>query len=278
MNTVKSPLPDQSESLVKRYASQPPAFGPWNDCIALLMSHRSVRGYLPDALPQNTLQTLIAAAQSAATSSNLQSWSVIAVTDPIKKAAFAEIASGQKHIEQCPLFLIWIADLSCNERIAQEANVHLPVLELTESFLVAAIDAGLAAQNATVAAESLELATVYIGALRNDPERVSELLNLPAGSLAVFGLCVGWADPDAVSEVKPRPPQDAILFYETYGTSKEESLRHAYDRDMAAYSKRNEMQHHSWSQRVIERNQSLERVRKRAELKRILVKLGFHMK
>ena len=41
----------------------------------------------------------------AATSSNMQWWSALAVTDPAKKKVLAEIAGGQKHIEQCPLFL-----------------------------------------------------------------------------------------------------------------------------------------------------------------------------
>ena len=271
-------LPNQQESLAKRYGSQIPAAGSWNDHLALLLSHRSVRGYKSDPLPPHTLETLIAAAQSAATSSNLQSWSVIAVTDPAKKAAFAEIASGQKHIEQCPLFLVWIADLSRNERLGQEEGIDLPVLSLTESFLVAAIDAGLAAQNATVAAESMGLSTVYIGALRNDPEQVSELLGLPPGCLGVFGLCVGYADPNAANEVKPRLPQQAILFHETYGVSNESQLRRQYDQEMGDFSKRNEMQHDSWSERVIRRTQSLTSIRRRAELKSILPKLGFPMK
>jgi nitroreductase len=138
-----------------------------NEHIALLLSHRSIRGYRPDALPPGTLETLVAAAQSAATSSNLQTWSVVAVTDAGKKATLARLAANQKHIEQCPLFLVWIADLSRNRRLAEEEGVTLETLPYQETFLVAAIDATLAAQNATVAAESLGLSTVYIGALRN---------------------------------------------------------------------------------------------------------------
>jgi hypothetical protein len=51
----------------------------WNDTIATILNHRSVRGFLPGALPEGTLELLIAAAQSASTSSNLQVWSVVAV-------------------------------------------------------------------------------------------------------------------------------------------------------------------------------------------------------
>ena len=50
----------------------------------VILGRRSIRGYKPDPVPPGTLETLIAAAQSAATSSNMQWWSAVAVTDPAK--------------------------------------------------------------------------------------------------------------------------------------------------------------------------------------------------
>lgn len=58
-------------------------------------AHRFVRADLPDALPDGTIETLIAAAQSAATSSNLQAWSVIAVQDKARKARLAALAAAE---------------------------------------------------------------------------------------------------------------------------------------------------------------------------------------
>ncbi|MBP6817579.1 MAG: nitroreductase family protein, partial [Burkholderiaceae bacterium] len=57
-----------------------------NLVIESLLGHRSVRAFLPDAVPETSLSLMVAAAQSAATSSNLQAWSVIAVRDPERKA------------------------------------------------------------------------------------------------------------------------------------------------------------------------------------------------
>ena len=82
--------------------------------------------------------------------------------------------------------------------------------------MVACIDAALAAQNAVVAAESLGLRTVYIGAMRNEPEKVADLLGLPPQCFVVFGLCVGYADQAARNEVKPRMPQATVLRHERY--------------------------------------------------------------
>jgi nitroreductase len=237
-----------------------------------------VRGFLPDALPAGTLQTLIAAAQSASTSSNLQTWSVVAVTDPAKKAALAKLANNQKQIEQCPLFLVWLADISRNERLGAEEKVTLETIPYFETFLVAAIDAALAAQNATVAAESLGLSMVYIGALRNNPVEVGRLLDLPPGAMGVFGMCVGYALPTVTNEIKPRLPQTAILFHNTYDPSTESADRAAYDTRIAAFSQRHEMTQDTWTKRVTGRMGKLSAMSGRDRLVSILHSMGFPLR
>src|SRR5205823_9551187 len=112
----------------------------------------SVRGYKPDPVPHGTLETLIAAAQSAATSSNMQWWSAIAVTDPARKKELAEIAGNQKHIEECPLYIAWVTDMARSQRISEAEKIDFECMPWLETFLVACIDAALAAQNAVVAA------------------------------------------------------------------------------------------------------------------------------
>jgi nitroreductase len=279
MDTAQPIGLSQADALALRYGiDASPKPGPWNDHIARLLTHRSVRGYRPDALPDGTLETLIAAAQSAATSSNLQTWSVVAVTDPATKAELARLSNNQKHIEQCPLFLAWIADTSRNARLADQEKVTLEVLPYLETYLVAAIDAALAAQNAVTAAESLGLSTVYIGAMRNNPIEIAQLLGLPPGAMGVFGLCVGYAAANAANEVKPRLPQAVVLHHERYGVPNEQAQRAAYDRKMAAFSQRNEMSMDGWTQRVIGRMGKIAALGGRDRLLSALHALGFPLK
>lgn len=266
----------KSTALQARYGADAlPAAGPWNDTLALLLSHRSVRAYRTDPLPAGTLESLIAAAQSAATSSNLQTWSVVSVTDPAKKKALAEIANNQKHIEQCPLFLVFLADVSRLDRLAAANGMTFEGLPYVETFLVAAIDAALAAQNAVIAAESLGLSTVYIGAMRNDVERVAQILELPKGAAGVFGLCVGYADPNTAAEVKPRLQQDAIVHTDRYVVPDEGAQRAAYDEKLAAFSKRHEMSQYSWTERVISRIAKTKSLNGRDRLRAALAAIGF---
>jgi nitroreductase len=273
-----APVSGKTDQLRRRYGARPPAAGPWNEVIASLMEHRSVRAYKPDALPVGTLETLIAAASSAATSSNMQWWTAIAVTDPAVKKELAAIAGNQKHIEQCPLYLLWVADMARNQRISEAEKVAFETMPWLETFMVAAIDAALAAQNAVVAAESLGLGTVYIGAMRNDPQRVAALVGLPKQAVVVFGLCVGVPDREKPSEVKPRLPQSSVLHHGRYGATGEAADRAAYDRELAAFSSRNEMQTTTWTQRVRNRLGPIASMNGRERLRSILAAMGFELR
>lgn len=280
MDSLAPATHKKTDALARRYGAQAiPAAGPWNEVIATMLDHRSVRGYKPDPLPAGALETLIAAAQSAATSSNMQWWSAIAITDPAKKKVLAEIAGNQKHIEQCPLFICWVADMARNQRISDATKTDFETMPWLETFMVACIDAALAAQNAVVAAQSIGLGTVYIGAMRNDPIKVAELLGLPPQSFVVFGLCVGYAaDDKAAGEVKPRLPQSVVLHHERYDATKEAALRATYDAEMAKFSARHELQAATWTQRVLNRLGPIKAMNGRETIRASLKKLGFEIR
>jgi nitroreductase len=218
-----------------------------------LLAHRTVRAFDPRPLPAGTLELLIAAAQSAATSSNLQAWSVVAVEDPARKARLAEWCNHQAHVREAPLFLAWLADLSRLDRTAQRVGQQADANRYLEMFLVAAIDAALAAQNAVVAAESLGLGTVYIGALRNQPERVAEELRLPPRSFAVFGMCIGYPDAARPAAVKPRLDVATVLHRETYRPDAEAAAVQAYDGVIQDFQRSQAMPTVPWSKQSSQR-------------------------
>jgi nitroreductase len=192
-----------------RYRDGKAPDGPWNEVLATILGHRSVRAFLPTALPEGTLERLVAAAQSASTSSNLQTWSVIAVEDQARKDRLAELGARQKHIAECPLYLVWCVDHSRLHLAAQERQMVLTGLNFLEPYIVGVVDASLAAQNAAVALESLGLGFVYIGGMRNHPEQVAATLGLPPHVMALFGMCVGYPDPEKPADIKPRLPMGA---------------------------------------------------------------------
>jgi len=267
-----------AEALTLRYGAEHPAEIFSNPTIAGLLAHRSVRAYLPDPLAPGTLATLIAAAQSAPSSSNLQLWSVVAVEDAAKRARLAELAGGQRHIAQAPVILLFVADLARARLIARDAGAPDEGFDYLESFTVSAIDSALAAQNAVVAAESLGLGTVYIGAMRNQPEAVAELAGLPQGAVVVFGLVVGHPDPAHPAAVKPRLPQSVVLHHETYALDAQREPIARYDETARAFQTTHGQQPVGWRALIITRGRNAAALNGRDRLKAALRALGFALK
>ena len=266
-----------TQALAQRYREGAPAELLWNATLARLLDHRSVRAFLPDVLDPLVVPTLVAAAQSAASSSNLQLWSVVAIEDAEKRRQLAELAGGQGHIAQAPLILLWVADLARARHLADAASAPADAHDHLEGFTVAAIDAALAAQNAVVAAESLGLGTVYIGALRNHPEAVAQLAGLPAQAAVVFGLVVGHADPARPSAIKPRLPQSVVLHRERYDLEAQAAGIADYDEVARAFQQEQGLVPVGWRQQVVARG-AVSALNGREKLRQALHALGFALK
>jgi nitroreductase len=273
-----------NDLLVRRYAestSLPSAAGDLGDLgpvIESLLSHRSVRHYLDREVDPAVLQAMIAAAQSASTSSNLQAWSVVAVTDAARRERFAHLVGDQKHVARCPLFLVWLADLSRLERVAARHASDPITLDYLEMFLIAVVDAALAAQNAAVAAESLGLGTCYIGGIRNHPEDVAAELKLPPLVMPVFGLTVGWPDEERAGQVRPRLAQSAVLHHETYSPGDEPAAIDRYDLVMAKFYADNRMKGSDWTSHTAQRVSKMSGLSGRERLRQAVESFGFKLR
>ncbi len=200
-----------------------------NPTIDLIHRHGSVRAYRPDPVPAETVEAIVAAAQCTSTSSNLQAYSVIAVTDAATRARLAELCGKQAHISQAPVLLVWCADLARLER-ACALRGYTQEAGYAENFVIAAVDAAIAAQTAALTAESLGLGICYIGGIRTNPAQVIELLGLPPLTFPITGMTLGW--PAAEPRMRPRLPLAAVLHWERYNPDQDGELAD-YDRAMA---------------------------------------------
>jgi nitroreductase len=260
-----------------RNASLPPP-QQWNQVLETIINHRSVRGFRHDALAEGTLELLIAAAQSASTSSNLQVWSVVAVEDPEHKDRLATLASNQQFIRDAPLLLVWLADLARLNGIAADRQLQVEGTQFTEAFILGIVDATLAAQSALIAAESLGLGAVYIGAMRNHPEKVAAELGLPPGVFAVFGMSVGWPDPAKATGIKPRLPQGVVLHRETYNTDPNRPAIDRYNATARDYMREQGMKEQDWTTQATNRLKDREAMHGRDRMREALRNLGFELK
>lgn len=94
-------------------------------------------------------------------------------------------------------------------------------------------DAIMAAQNMITAAESMGLGVVPLGSIKNDPQKIIEVLNLPKMTFPVLGLQIGV--PDQEPQLKPRLPLKFIAFDNDYPKEIKLSDLSDYDQEVTTY-------------------------------------------
>ena len=209
-----------------------------NTTIETILAHRSVRKFKKQPLTTEQIETIVRCAQSASTSSFIQAYTIIGVTDAEKKQKLAELSGNQSYVAENGHFFVFCADLYRHEVIGEiEGGDVIPSLESTEKFMVSLIDTALAAQNAVIAAESMGLGICYIGGLRNRLEEVKALLQIPERVIPLFGLAVGY--PDQETDKKPRLPLNHVYQENLYNSDKEKIQKdlEEYNRVVANYYK-----------------------------------------
>ena len=207
-----------------------------NQTIETMLAHKSIRAFKNEPLTDEQVHTLVKAAQSASTSSYIQAYTIIGVKDEAKKRKIAKLAGDQSYVEKNGHFFVFCADYNRHHAAAEMHGTDITeTTQTTEKFMVGLIDAALAAQNASIAAESMGLGICYIGGIRNALEEVSEVLNLPDYVVPLFGLCVGYPEQDP--DVKPRLPLRNIYHVDEYEQDQDvfkDSLRE-YDETISSY-------------------------------------------
>lgn len=198
----------------------------------LLQSHASVRKYKDTEIPNETLKNMIHAAQHAASSHFVQAYSVIRITDMEKIDAIAHLSRNEPQIKSAPVVLLFCADLKRVELACQRLGVNISN-DTVENFIVTTVDTSLFAQNFAIAAESQGYGICYIGGVRNNPAKISDLVGLPEQVFPLFAMTVGV--PDEEQWVKPRLPVEAILHENVYDETKYGPILDEYDAKMSAY-------------------------------------------
>jgi nitroreductase len=202
-----------------------------HEMIDLLLNHVSIRKYKDKEVSKEVVDTIVACAQMAPTSSHLQTYTIIEVKDKEKRKTLAEIAGGQKWVLEAPLALLFCADLHRGQKYIPVTNKE--VFHNTDLFTVAVTDTALAAQKALIAAQVLGLGGVFVGGIRNDIESVHKLFALPALTAPLFLLCLGY--PDENPGLKPRLPREVVHKVDYYDTERDDELLANYDAEVRQY-------------------------------------------
>ncbi len=173
-----------------------------------LAGRRSHRHFKPDLLDPELVNSLCALALCAPAKSDLQQRDIVIIEDADQRAKLLEIIPGNAWMDTAPMFLVFCAN---NRRQRQLNEWRGPpfVNDHLDAFFNASVDAGIALATFMMAAESIGLGCCPVSAIRNESQKVSDLLGLPDHVFAIAGLGLGW--PAETGRISMRLPLTATV-------------------------------------------------------------------
>ena len=194
--------------------------------LELLNNHASVRHFTERTISEEEEVLIVRTAQHSPTSSNLQAYSIVGIRNRQTKEELSVLCGNQQHIANSALFLVFCADLNRLARVNKKKGYNFHG-DTTEMLIVSTVDTALVAGRALITAQALGMGGVMVGAIRNNPEEVSILLNLPELVYPVMGMSLGY--PAAPAHPKPRLPLEAVYHRETYDDGQFDRAVEEYD-------------------------------------------------
>ncbi len=176
--------------------------------------HRSIRKFKPEPISDTILNEILEAATRASTTGNMQVYSIIVTTDNEIKERLLPCHFNQAMVQQAPVVMTFCADFNRFTRWCRLRNADDGAYNNFLSFVTAAIDALLAAQNASLEAEAHGLGICYLGTTTYTASKIIEILNIPKGVVPVTTLVIGY--PAELPALTDRLPMRAVVHSQTY--------------------------------------------------------------
>lgn len=205
------------------------------DTIRLIENRKSSRAFIEKEIDKATIDKLKELTMRAPSAGNMLLYSVLEITDKMKKAKLAKICDNQIMIEKAPLVWIFLADMNkwltyfkeakCDEK----ENLEIRKIGIGDLHL-SLQDAIIAGQNCAISAEALGLTSCYIGDVIENFEELKTLLDLPPHVAPACMLIMGYP----TKSLKDRPltkraPLDSNIFMEnSYKMQNLEDLSYQY--------------------------------------------------
>lgn len=211
------------------------------DVMEAIATRRSIRKYRPDPVDDRTIEIILEAARQAPSWANTQCWRFVVVQDIDLKNEIADTLisvsgkAGQSlqvtpqgetvapmkgvsqrpnkaaaAIREAPVLIIACAEMGKSGYYNRD-----PGEAVTDKGDWYMFDVALAMQNLTLAAHSLGLGTVHVGAF--DAKKVAEILNVPRGFAVVEMTPLGY--PDEQPAARTRKELSEIVLHDKFEVS-----------------------------------------------------------
>jgi len=207
-----------------------------NQTIKQLSNRTSIRQFTGESVRDEHLELILKTAQRAPTSINAQQISLVYTRDKERIKKMSELCGGQPQVAIADVFVAIIIDFN-RTNVAAVATGKTQVVErCAEGIMVGAVDAGIMLSSLQTAAEALGYGTTAIGAIRQNSDKVVELLGLPQRTFAVVGSTIGVATKEAkMAPLKPRVPFESFAMEDVYDSTKVEKGAHDYNKEFKEF-------------------------------------------
>lgn len=203
----------------------------------LANSHRSIRSFTSQDIDADLLDDILTTGLRSSSAGNMQTWSVIVTQDQANKRKLYELHREQTMILEAPLVLTFCADVFRMREWVRVNNSRQSFDDFL-GFLTGAVDAVIAAQSITLAAESVGLGICYMGTTWWAADQLIEMLELPKGVFPVTSLVVGYPAEDP--NLRDRLPLEVIVHQEKYRRLSDDEIRQAHaEREKNAWARYN---------------------------------------
>lgn len=202
-----------------------------NKIISSLYERKSVRVFEDRSISEECKKEILLAAMQAPTAGNQQLYTILDITDQALKDKLAVSCDNQPFIAKAPMILIFCADILKWVDVFKEGGAD-PRKPGCGDLVLAIDDALIAAQNAVVAAESLEIGSCYIGDIMEQCELHREMLHLPEYVFPAAMLVFGYPTKQQMERPKPKRCRlEDIVQENVYQRRDGKQLRKMFDKE-----------------------------------------------
>jgi nitroreductase len=190
-----------------------------------IFSHRTIRKYKSDHIPDDVMSKILEAGTRASTTGNMQVYSMVVTKDAEIRRQLWESHFKQEMVLQAPVVVTFCADFNRFNKWCEQRNA-VPGYDNFLSFYTASIDALLASQNVALAAEEYGLGICYLGTTTYMARRIIDILKLPKYVVPVTTLVIGY--PAENPGLTDRLPLEGVIHDEKYTDYTENDIDRIY--------------------------------------------------
>lgn len=188
-------------------------------------TRHTVRTFSKRNINDATLKEMLEAAAHAPTTGNMQLYSVIITRDEEIKNKMASAHFSQPAYMNAPVVLTFCADFNRFVKWCEISGAD-PGYDNIQSFIAAALDTTIIAQQFVTIAEMNGLGTCYLGTTTYNPDIISNVLELPDLVVPIITVAVGY--PEGEITESDRISVDGFVHKNTYHDYNEESIKAIY--------------------------------------------------